>query len=173
MAAMRAETGSGPDHSHTAPGRDHSACAHNPLRAGEGRGVALTYSRQRILDHLCAAGRPVGAYELIDLLAASTGKRPAPISVYRALDFLVDSGLVHRLASRNAFLACGHRHESRDPAVFLICDVCGAVAEETSSAISRALAGLAASSDFAARAHVIEVAGTCGNCRATKPPAGA
>ena len=169
MTASRAE--SGPNPSHAPPARDHSACAHNPLRAGDGRGVALTYSRQRILDQLCAAGRPVGAYELIDLLAASTGKRPAPISIYRALDFLVDSGLAHRLASRNAFLACGHGHEARDPVVFMICDVCGAVREETSPGITRNLVDLADAAGFASRAHVIELAGTCRKCFAARSQA--
>ncbi len=145
--------------------RDHSRCAHDPARAHAGHGVALTPARRRILDELCAAGRPVGAYELIDILAES-GKRPAPISIYRALDFLVDNGLVHRLASRNAFLACAHGHGERDPVVFLICEACGAVAEETSGSVNRGLAAVARSRDFAPRAQVIEVAGRCAKCAA-------
>ena len=149
-----------------AHGRDHSHCAHDPLRADDGRGLALTPSRQRVLDELCAAARPVGAYEMIDRLAAATGKRPAPISVYRALDFLVENGLVHRLASRNAFLACGHGHDARDPVVFLICDACGGVTEETSAGISNGLAALARGAGFASRAHVIELAGRCAKCKA-------
>ncbi len=148
------------------PGRDHSHCAHNPHRAGGGQGLALTPSRRRILDELCLAGRPVGAYEMIDRMASATGKRPAPISVYRALDFLVDNGLVHRLASRNAFLACAHGHSAHDPIVFLICDVCGSVREETSAGISASLAALAGQAGFASRAHVIELAGQCAGCRA-------
>lgn len=147
-------------------GRDHSHCAHDPDRAGNGRGVTLTPSRKRILDELCAEGRPLGAYEMIDRIATSTGKRPAPISVYRALDFLVDNGLVHRLASRNAFLACAHGHHAHDPIVFLICDACGSVREETSDGISASVAAVADHAKFQSRAHVIEVAGVCGNCQA-------
>lgn len=154
---------------HTHGGRDHSGCAHDPSRAGEGDGLALTPSRQRILDELCAAGRPVGAYEMIDRVAASTGKRPAPVSVYRALDFLVENSLVHRLASRNAFMACAHGHKARDPVVFLICDSCGAVSEATSAGISRSLAALAAGAGFSSRAHVIELAGACAKCKAASP----
>lgn len=147
--------------------RDHSHCAHDPARAHHGHGLSLTNSRQRILDELCAAGRPVGAYELIDILADATGKRPAPISIYRALDYLVDNGLVHRLASRNAFLACGHGHDEREPVVFLICDACGTVSEATSRAVNEGLAALAREAGFATRAQTIEVAGHCARCVAT------
>jgi Fur family zinc uptake transcriptional regulator len=149
-----------------APDHDHSHCAHDPARAGEGRGVDLTASRRRILDELCRAGRPVGAYEMIDRLAASTGKRPAPISIYRALDFLVDNGLVHRLASRNSFFACAHGHDRREPVIFLICDDCGAVSEVTSDPVRDDLASVAKTAGFSSRASVIELAGRCGRCRA-------
>lgn len=154
------------DHTVASPprlGRDHSQCAHNPV----GAGVKLTGSRQRVLDELCAAGRPVGAYEMIDLLAKDTGKRAAPISIYRALDFLVDSGLVHRLASRNAFLACAHGHGEREPVVFLICDDCGAVFEATSARVNRGLAAVANDNGFTPRAQVIEVTGRCAKCPST------
>jgi Fur family zinc uptake transcriptional regulator len=146
--------------------RDHSRCAHDPERAHHGHGLRLTLSRRRILDELCAAARPVGAYELIDLLVRSTGKRLAPISIYRALDFLVDNGLVHRLASRNAFLACAHGHDDREPVVFLICDTCGVVAEATSSSVNAGLAATARDIGFSARSQMIEVTGVCGKCGA-------
>ena len=55
--------------------------------------------------------------------------RPAPITVYRALDFLRDNGLVHRIESRNAFVACVNNHGGDDLVVFLICERCGAVGE--------------------------------------------
>jgi Fur family zinc uptake transcriptional regulator len=125
----------------------------------------LTPGRRRILDVLAAAGRPLGAYEMIDRLAAATGKRPAPISIYRALDFLVDNGLVHRLASRNAFLACGHGHAASEPVVFLICDTCGEVKEATSAEIRTSLDGVASEAGFSARSRVIELAGECARCR--------
>lgn len=124
----------------------------------------MTPGRQRVLDLLTRAVRPVGAYELIDLLGAETGRRPAPISVYRALDFLVETGRVHRLASRNAFLACGHAHDAHQPVAFLICDACGQVAERTSDALVHDVGTLTRAAGFKPRAQVIEIAGRCSDC---------
>jgi len=128
-------------------------------------GVKLTASRRRVLEILAAEGRPLGAYDLIEKVAESTTKRPAPISIYRALDFLLENGLIHRLASRNAYLACGHGHARREPVVFLICDRCGEVVEATSDALMRDLAELSDQAKFAPRVEVMEVAGRCKLCR--------
>ena len=124
----------------------------------------MTPGRQRVFDILQKAHRPIGAYELIDLLGDATGRRPAPISVYRALDFLVDTGRVHRLASRNAFLACGHRHGAHEPVAFLICDGCGKVAERTSEALAHNVGDLTRGAGFKPRAQIIEIAGRCADC---------
>jgi len=128
------------------------------------RGLSLTPGRQRILAILAREGRPLGAYDLIEKVAEETGKRPAPISIYRALDFLLENSLVHRLASRNMFLACGHAHAAQEPIVFLICEHCGGVVEATSADLRGSLAGLAAEARFAPRATVMEVAGRCEAC---------
>lgn len=128
------------------------------------RGLSLTPGRQRILEILANEGRPLGAYDLIEKVAEATGKRPAPISIYRALDFLLENSLVHRLASRNMFLACGHAHEAQEPIVFLICDQCGGVVEATSADLRGSLAGLAAQAHFAPRTTMMEVAGRCEAC---------
>jgi Fur family transcriptional regulator, zinc uptake regulator len=126
--------------------------------------ISLTPGRRRILEILAREGRPLGAYEMIDRVAEATGKRPAPISIYRALDFLLENGLVHRLASRNAYLACGHGHAAQEPIVFLICDVCGDVVEATSPAMRGALSEIAGQARFSPRAQVMEVAGRCRAC---------
>jgi Fur family transcriptional regulator, zinc uptake regulator len=126
--------------------------------------ISLTPGRRRILELLAREGRPLGAYEMIDRVADATGKRPAPISVYRALDFLLENSLIHRLASRNAYLACGHGHGDKEPIVFLICDVCGDVVEASSPEICGALCDLAADAKFSPRAQVMEVAGRCQTC---------
>ena len=68
-----------------------------------------------------------GAYDIIERMAEQ-GPRPAPITVYRALDFLAAHGLVHKIESRNAFVACSHSHEG-EPAALLVCEACGTVAE--------------------------------------------
>lgn len=148
---LDARARNGPDHVHQC-----CACEKVPLTPG----------RRRVLDALHAARRPLGAYELIDRIATGNGKRPAPISVYRALDFLLDNGLAHRLASRNAFLACEHRHTDREPVAFLICESCGAVTEATSEDLRESLDALAAAAHFSPEARVIELAGCCATCRA-------
>lgn len=138
-------------HSHAPP----------PDRASEER---LTPGRRRVLQLLRRAGRAVGAYEMIDMVAADTGRRPAPISVYRILDFLVEDGHVHRLASRSAYLACGHVHGAGEPVAFLICDTCGGVCEETSAALVQNVDAMARHAGFRPRAQVIEIAGCCAQC---------
>jgi Fur family transcriptional regulator, zinc uptake regulator len=127
-------------------------------------GAKLTPGRRRVLEILAEEGGPLGAYDLIEKIAAATGKHPAPISVYRALDFLLENGLVHRLASRNAFLACGHGHKHEEPVVFLICETCGAVTEATSKALHREIAGLGLESGFAPQSQVLEITGLCRAC---------
>jgi Fur family zinc uptake transcriptional regulator len=111
-----------------------------------------------------AAHRPLGAYDIINHLAQLTGRSPAPISVYRALDHLVEQGMVHRLASRNAYLACGHGHDGAERVAFLICDACGVVSEVSSGDLARSLGALARGHDFETRQSVIELAGRCGAC---------
>ncbi|HEY8163142.1 MAG: Fur family transcriptional regulator [Methylocystis sp.] len=124
----------------------------------------LTPARRRALDILIEANRPVGAYEMIDLMAGADGKRPAPVSVYRALAFLLDNGLAHRLESKNAFVVCGHAHAAEEPVVFLICEECGEVKEATSAGLARELSALASQAGFTARTRVVEIAGRCARC---------
>ncbi len=101
---------------------------------------------------------------MIDLMAVADGKRPAPVSVYRALAFLLDNGLAHRLESKNAFVVCGHAHAAGEPVVFLICEQCGEVKEATTPGLTRELTTLCASAEFRARTRVVEIAGRCANC---------
>jgi Fur family transcriptional regulator, zinc uptake regulator len=130
----------------------------------------LTPARQQALDILIKANRPVGAYEMIELMVDAKGKRPAPISVYRALGYLLDNGLAHRLASQNAFVVCGHCHDAEDAVVFLICEECGEVKEATSSVLSEELAAVAKTAGFAPRSRVVEIAGRCERCGAAGNP---
>ena len=126
----------------------------------------LTPARRQALDILTRANRPVGAYEMIDMMRDAKGKRPAPISVYRALGYLLDNGLAHRLASQNAFVVCGHAHGAEEPVLFLIYERCGEVKEATSTALSKSLAALALEAGFTPRSRVIEIAGCCQRCAA-------
>jgi Fur family transcriptional regulator, zinc uptake regulator len=132
--------------------------------ACEERGARLTPIRREVLEALYATHRPLGAYELIDRLSAGERKTLAPITVYRALDFLMEQGFVHRLASCNAFVACPHDHAPHDLVAFLICESCGGVDEMSSRPLSEALAGMLKAERFKARSQVLEISGVCGHC---------
>lgn len=152
------------------PEHDHDLCSDEVLRRAEtlcaARGARLTSIRRSVLAALAADHAPAGAYEVIERLSAEGGKPPAPITVYRALDFLLAHGLAHRIESRNAYVACSHDHAAHgeEPVVFLICEGCGAVGEAGSSSFAEALDSLARASGFTPRAPVIEVAGRCSHC---------
>jgi len=128
------------------------------------RAQRLTPIRRRVLEALLASHAPLGAYELIDKLGRR-GAKPAPITIYRALDFLRDNGLVHRIESRNAFVACAHNHDSGAPVVFLICDRCGSVGEAAGGSVSDSIKTAARAAGFAPKTPVIEITGVCAHCR--------
>ncbi|PJI53601.1 molybdate ABC transporter substrate-binding protein, partial [Methylobacterium radiotolerans] len=88
------------------------------------RGLQFTPLRREVLEAVAEAGKAQGAYDIAERLSAP-GKRVAPVSVYRALDFLMEQGLVHRIASRNAFIPCAHGHAPGEGVIFLICRICG------------------------------------------------
>jgi Fur family zinc uptake transcriptional regulator len=152
-----------------APGHDHARCEADAIADAEARcterGLKLTPVRRHVLETLLADHRPVGAYDIMDRLAEH-GPRPAPITVYRALDFLLEAGLVHRIASRNAFIACIQHHAANDSVMFLICERCGTVGEAASGAVKEALNTAAKAAGFAPKLPVIEVPGLCAHCRA-------
>lgn len=152
-----------------APGHDHDRCAADALAHAEAicaaRSGRLTAVRRRVLEALLESHAPLGAYELIDRLAAD-GTRPAPITIYRALDFLREQGLVHRIESRNAFIACVHNHASGDPVVFLICERCGAVGEAGSAAVADTVRTASRAAGFTPKTPVIEIYGICAHCKA-------
>ena len=149
------------------PGHDHGSCASAAIMHAEelcaARAQRLTPIRRHVLEALLASHKPLGAYEIMERLAHRG--RPAPITVYRALDFLRDNGLVHRIESRNAFVACVHPHADSDPVVFLICERCGAVGEASGSAITETLKASCRAAGFALKSPVIEIAGICSHCR--------
>jgi Fur family transcriptional regulator, zinc uptake regulator len=155
------------DHHHHHHG-DH----HDPLAEAEAhcakKGLRLTDMRRHVFEALTKSPQAMGAYDLIDALANNGHKRLAPISIYRALDFLLEAGLAHKIESRNAFVACPHLHGADDVVVFMICDQCGRVQESTSDMVQKAIAGVARNSHFTPRGQVIEMHGRCAAC-ATVP----
>jgi Fur family zinc uptake transcriptional regulator len=105
----------------------------------------------------------VGAYDIIERMAAR-GPRPAPITVYRALDFLMAHGLIHKVESRNAYVACSHAHDGQ-PAALMVCQDCGLVAELDAPDVFEALRAQARAAGFKAERTMVELAGTCGPCQ--------
>lgn len=159
-------------HSHAVfplPGHDHDRCSSDAIAHAEAlcetRAERLTPVRRRVLEALLASHQPLGAYELIDRLAED-GPRPAPITVYRALDFLREQGFVHRIESRNSFIACVHNHAGGDPVVFLICEKCGAVGEAGAAAVANTIMTAARAAGFTPKTPVIEISGICAHCKA-------
>ncbi len=150
------------------PDHDHGRCTADALAHAEalcaGSGQRLTPMRRRVLEVLLEKHKPLGAYEIIEH-AVTEGPRPAPITIYRALDFLREQGLVHRIESRNAFVACVRPHDHGDMVVFLICERCGTVGEASSSAMADQLRKAAGAAGFTPKTPVIEIGGICAHCR--------
>ena len=139
------------------------------------RGAQLTELRRQVLRLVLEAEQPVGAYALLDRLKGLRGGA-APPTVYRALDFLLEQGLIHKVERLNAYLGCvetgqgGHAHGTGDgghhdhPHQFLICRRCGATAEISDPAITAALASASADAGFILHRATVEAEGLCADC---------
>jgi Fur family zinc uptake transcriptional regulator len=147
---------------------DHAACRRDALAAAEAlcaeRGIRLTPVRRRALEILLEAHEALGAYELLGRLAAE-GLGSQPPVAYRALGFLVEQGLAHRM-SGGRFVACARPGGPHQPS-FLICRICRRVAE--APVAGAALATGAAAQGFAVEDAVIEATGLCLACRGAAP----
>ncbi|MDX1593170.1 MAG: Fur family transcriptional regulator [Gammaproteobacteria bacterium] len=152
------------------PEHDHASCVIQALRRAETlcrqRGARLTRLRRRVLELVWNSHEPVGAYAILDLMADGA-TRPAPITVYRALDFLQAHGLIHRVASLNAFVGCEHPGRGHG-SQFLICRGCRAVAEISDARIDRAIEHIVADGGFALTEQRLELEGWCRHCRAAR-----
>jgi len=151
------------------PGHDHARCVATALHKADElcrrRGARLTAQRREVLALVWASHEPVGAYAILERMSGDGGTRPAPMTVYRALEFLQAHGLIHRIASLNAFVGCvepGSGHASQ----FLICRRCRAVAELSDERIDAAVAHAAGRGGFRIEEQRIEIEGLCGRCRA-------
>jgi len=150
-----------------APDHDHQRCTSAAIAHAEAQCAAraqrLTPMRRQVLEVLLSSHRPLGAYEIVDRMQQKT--RPAPITIYRSLEFLCDNGLAHRIESRNAFVACVHNHGTGDLVIFLICERCGAVGEAPGGAAAEALKASSRAAGFSPRSPLVEIAGICAHCR--------
>lgn len=147
-------------------------------RAGavcEHRGARLTELRRHVLGLVLDSASPIGAYDLLDRLRQSRSGG-APPTVYRALEFLMEQGLIHRVERLSAFVGCvagcttddglgtdaeGHTHTPQ----FLICRKCGRVTEMQNVDVTAVLAKAAKEAGFSINGATIEAVGLCSTCR--------
>jgi len=149
---------------------DATSAPHNAIQAlaradalCQERGVRLTDLRRRVLEILWNSPTPLGAYAILDVLR-DDGRQGAPPTVYRALDFLLEQGLIHRLASLNVFIGC-RQPDSHHSSQFLICQDCGQVNELSKQTIEELLRAEAAAHEFEVLAQMVEVLGRCPDCQ--------
>ncbi len=148
---------------------DHKTCIHDALETAKSlcrdKGLRLTDTRLRVLELIWQSHAPVGAYEILAKFSEE-GRNSAPPTVYRALEFLQENNLVHRLASLNAFIGCispEHGHQGS----FLICRHCGMAQELTAQTLEAQVNHLATAEGFSVDCMTLEVSGLCPRCRDT------
>ncbi|QTD43906.1 Fur family transcriptional regulator [Ottowia testudinis] len=127
-----------------------------------GRGAQLTAQRTEVLELLLRRGGQAKAYDLQDDMQARHG-RIAPTTVYRALDFLQEQQLVHKVDATNTFVFCDHADHDH-PALLLICTGCGRIDELHDTRALASLLGTARQRGMAPRA--VEVKCLCTGCQA-------
>lgn len=131
-------------------------------RICEERRLRLTHLRLAALEEIAESG-PLGAYRLMARLSNRLGRRMDPPTVYRALDFLANAGLIARLESRSAYVV-RHHPEQTQPSVLLLCGRCESTVELEDSKLVRLIEGDAAALGFRLDSPIIECGGTCGRC---------
>jgi Fur family zinc uptake transcriptional regulator len=146
---------------------DHSNCAEDALAFADDlaarKGLRLTPVRRRTLEILLTEHRAMGAYEVLDRLVADGFGNQPPVA-YRALEFLVEHDLAHRIQRLNAFAACTHPGGKHSP-IFLICRACDTVAEAAAEVVLDAIDSAAAAHGFEVERVNMEVLGLCPACK--------
>lgn len=132
-------------------------CARNSVR--------LTRLRRHVLQLVWQSHRPVKAYDLLDAIGASGSATPP--TVYRALDFLQENRLVHKINSLNAYIGCQHPGEEHD-CTFLICTQCRNVAEACAQSLRKELEKTASAQQFLISKSYVEIFGQCFRCGASE-----
>ncbi|WP_462137511.1 transcriptional repressor [Candidatus Mycalebacterium sp.] len=145
---------------------NHDKCVREIAESAERicsvRGVWLTPLRRRVLKIISGSHLPMKAYKIL----ARLSKSAKPPTVYRALDFLIENGLVHRLSSVSAYSACFHPSSGHSECFFLICSDCGEAREFCGSELSKAVDKAVSREGFSKAGAVLEVCGICDGCAA-------
>lgn len=148
---------------------DHSNCIVDMISAAETYSAAhklqFTPVRRRVLEMLLEDHKALGAYDILERLVEE-GKASQPPVAYRALEFLVKHGFVHKIERLNAYIACAHPFESHSPA-FMICRKCHAVAEASTALTKGRLNDAAVAAGFQIERTVLEAEGLCPQCQLT------
>lgn len=149
---------------------NHQHCINSALTEAkliaERSGVRFTAQREQVLRLIWQNHKPIGAYQLMELLKDATGKQIAPPTVYRALEFLLEHRLIHRINSLNAFIGCpcpGEGHAGQ----FVICRECGIALELDEASIRAPIQALAQSVGFVIEQQSLELSGLCPSCQQT------
>jgi Fur family zinc uptake transcriptional regulator len=152
----------------TAAAHDHDRCIRDAVAAAEAvcdrKQIRLTPLRRRVLEIVWRRHQPIGAYEILAEIAKDRHKA-APPTVYRALDFLRDAGLVHRVDSLNAFLGCDRPLDAH-AGQFLVCETCRKVTEIDDPELTRNLARHARSLGYRLEGSAVEIKARCAACDA-------
>lgn len=150
---------------------NHNACVQQALASARAicqqHKARLTPTRERVLELIWQSHKPLGAYDVLAELT-SEGHSAAPPTVYRALDFLQQYGLVHRIASLNAFTGCTYAGEQHT-GMFLICRACDNVLELRDTEVSTAIHSAAGTEAFHPETITLEVSGLCPGCKTESP----
>ena len=145
----------------------HTHCINKALQRAETlckkNNTRLTPVRKRVLELIWGNHQAIGAYAILDQLGLD-GVKPAPPTVYRALDFLLDSGLIHRINSLNAYVGCSNPCNTHNTQ-FFICSHCGNVSEFNSQQINDNIRSLADKEQFSVTLQILEINGICQACR--------
>ncbi len=145
----------------------HKKCLQSAVSAAQKQcdaaGSRLTPLRQRVLELVWQKHEPIKAYDILDQLK-NEHSSSAPPTVYRALDFLKEQGLVHKIESLNAYVGCGSPADSHQSSQFLICLRCGSVAELDDADIKDMLNTKAEAIGFRLKTEMVEMTGYCANC---------
>jgi len=149
---------------------NHQTCIEQAFTAAkqlcDESGLRLTPVRKHVLQIIWQSHKPIGAYAIMDELSKLERRTTAPPTVYRALDFLMENGLVHRLTSLNAFIGCMHPHKIHQ-GQFLLCQKCHNALEVNDNEISQAINLSTQKYGFQTTKQMVEIVGICGTCQKT------
>jgi len=148
---------------------EHAHCIEDAIAAADRicteRGLRFTELRRRVLELVWENHGSAKAYDLLEKLGGDYSAKPP--TVYRALEFLQENGLVHKISSLNAYVGCSHPLEHRN-CYFLICKKCDEVQECCVGSVADTLQDLALSNNFKPEQMTLEIEGTCSSCQAGK-----